>query len=180
MLKSKPILTPEEIPTSGRELKEYFRGFRVPTNKSRPMVYTNVYLVSNQEFTQEIVKGEYCPLQDFYHKCLGGCYSKPLDKSENPRDVGVLLYSGNFTDLKAVQKILNEKLIELGTKVEIGVKLKSVQAKIFTGVKMEKVFEKTFHRKEWMMIHLEVDQSVLRSAKKWILQDVQSERKKAA
>jgi hypothetical protein len=99
---------------------------------------------------------------------MGGCYSKPLDRAENPRDVGVLLYSGNFTDPKAVQDVINKRLLELGTRVEIGIKLKSVQAKMFTGVRMEKPFDKTFHRKEWMMIHLEADQSVLRSAKKWI------------
>ena len=79
--------------------------------------------------------------------------------SENPHSVGWIPYTGNFTDVGALTKLLVLGLEDLGADFEIGFKLKNMQ-EIPSGNNTKNKHQEhggTWMTYPWQMIHIETD-----------------------
>ena len=149
-------------------LGKYFKGIKPPTNNG--IQYTSVCLACSREFVPLITSE-----MEWYFQSSGGrMYEQCLPNAENPREIGVFLYTGNFTCPKATQIVINEDLKRRGIQLEVGLKLKKAIPAKLPGCKIDdRQFDEDGNRIGWfnrsnMVIHALVDHSQLHSSKRHI------------
>ena len=163
-----PVITnPEMIDNLNKmTLGKYFKGIKPPTNNG--VQYTSVCLACSREFAP-LIQSE----MEWYFQSSGGrMYEQCLPNAENPREIGLFIYTGNFTCPKATQLVINEDLKRRGIQLEVGCKLKRVIPGKLPGCKIDdRQFDDDGNRVGWFnrsntVIHALVDHSQLHSSKR--------------
>ena len=104
-----------------------------PPGNSKDKVYTNVRLASNNNFEERM---EEC-MRDYFYSTIGGMYISLLSDAERPVSIGLMIYSGNYSDAKADQRITNKYFKNKGQSIEVGFKVRKVAKNQIDGVTID-------------------------------------------
>ena len=119
-----PIREDKDIPTKISELQRYFPRAQPPTKSTRNMMYTQAQIATDSDPSLLITKKKDSAMDWWYEENGGGVYVKPLADADRPQTVGFMAYSGNFTDPRAAQVLINQALKDQNCSKPIGVRLK--------------------------------------------------------
>ena len=152
--KTNPILSPNDIPLSMKNLRHYFHRL---TPKSGT-VWTKIHVMLDQD-PKEITSGPTTQMGWWYKENDEGLYLRPLCDAETTQDLGILAYTSNFTNTDHTMELINAALRELGCKFPIGGKLRRVKSyKITEKAKAEhKAKGGNWQNQYWFALHLIAD-----------------------
>ena len=119
-----PLHNGGQFPSKMENLRKYFGNIYTPNERSAWTCYTKVCVGSNKDLREIITSNKDSDMAGYYIQQGGGCYNKPLDNATNPKYLGYLQGSSNFSKLEDIQKIFDNKLKEIGINKEVGVRFK--------------------------------------------------------
>ena len=127
------VTTPSEIPDKSMEWQVYFNRCRPPTASSGFKAWGSVFLVSDSDFKPRITRDSENDISAWYEETGCCIYPKSLDDAASPVVVGMLAFSGPFTDKDTVKKDLDRCLTESFPDLvnKIGVKKGKLQKNVF-------------------------------------------------
>ena len=117
-----------------------------------------------------------------YGPCHGlKIYKNTLTKAENPKQIGWLAYTGNFTNPEKLTALLQKSLHEYREKFEIGLKVKPIREIPSGEAARDKHYDEggSWENMHWQAAHVEVDRKDVKKAMDalyYILNRTESER----
>ena len=161
----RPILSPNDIPTEMKHLRNYFHRLSPKSG----IIWTKVHLMMDQE-PKDITSGPTTQMGWWYRDKEEGLYLRPLRDAEATQDLGILAYTCNFTNAAHTMDLINEALEELGCKFKIGGKLRPI--KTFKITDQDRAKHRTqggsWQTQYWFALHLISDISHQRSAVRYL------------
>ena len=158
---NQPLLAPNTIPTTMKQLRHYFNRLSPKSG----MVWTKVHLSMDQD-PKEIASGPNTQLGWWYKDHDEGLYLRPLRDAESTQDLGILAYTSNFTNIPHTMELINASLSEMGCKFTIGGKLRPIKAlKIDDQARNDhRLKGGTWQNQYWFALHLMSDSTHQRTA----------------
>jgi len=161
-----PIRNENDIPKSLSALRKYLPRLQLPSDIKKP-VYTSLRICSTVD-PGRFSSNSDCEIKYWYDSEKSYLYTKPLPNAENPLPIGVLCFSGNFSNIEDLSTMINSDLQDIGVEHPIGLKLRTNSEIKYTEEKEveHKANGGTWINQPWKMVHVEADSPHISSTKR--------------
>ena len=159
--KLNPILSPANIPSEMKILRNYFQRLSPKSG----IIWTKVHLMLDHAPT-EITSGPTTQMGWWYKEHEEGLYLRPLRDAETTQDLGILAYTSNFTNANHTMELINAAMKERGCKFNIGGKLRPIKSLSINEKAKAQHRAKggTWQNQYWFALHLIADVNHQRQA----------------
>ena len=152
-----------DLPTTTEELQVYLPDATLAKAYKTIFVKARLRLCTNP---LEMTTGRNRRIAEWADEKKLQIFKNTMDHAENPRMIGWIAYTGNFTDVPALHDILTAALTDLGETFEFGLKVKTMR-EVPSGKKASDAHYRnggnwmTF---PWRAVHIEVDKPTAKHA----------------
>ena len=116
------ISSSADVPEKLKDLKVYFAQ-ATPRLRGKHEVWAQVHLTADEDLA-DLLSNRQAEMSWWYEDTAEALYLRPLRDAERTRDLGVMAYSSNFTDVKSTMEVINTALRTNGYKFELGGRLR--------------------------------------------------------